>query len=657
MTWSLYSENKFLEPLAFSNGKTQKDIVNEVLEAIRKGHKIIFIKGVCGTGKSAIALNIARNLGKTSIIVPGKTLQNQYKEDYEEKKYLLKKNGEKMKISVMMGRNNFKCKFLEENSIFIPKEKKEINANLYGIFESSKEQVEDKRKKDISADSWDIPCKIEIKEKNSKKIIEYLKQNKKINYKNLFDIKNVKRASIASVCPYWSPVIPEEYGSKIFEDSEQKKYTGLNNIKFIFHQRKKGCKFYEQFNSFIDADVTVFNSLKYKLESSMNRKPSTEVEIIDECDEFLDSFSNQSSININRIQNTLNYFFPETTASEKIVSEINEVIKEIKADKKIEEAVYNKSILPLKETKIYDLLKVFLKNPDFIFEIDEESYLVEVGEITRMFDEFLDETYLTFYKKENNLIAELIVTNLAKRFKEMRDKNKVIVLMSGTVHSDNVLKNIFGLEEYLSIDAEVQQQGQIDVVKTGLEMDCKYENFSNGKNTREKYLRALDKCIEIAKKPVLVHINSFYDLPSEEETKQFELTNLMSSEKLKKLQKEDKQGEAIKEFKKGKIKVLFSTKVSRGVDFPGEKCNSIVFTKYPNPDVQSAFWKILKKTKPAYYWDFYKDKAKRELWQRIYRGLRFKEDHVYLLSPDTRVLEVFEKQAQEPNLFRSIRKK
>ena len=110
---------------------------------------------------------------------------------------------------------------------------------------------------------------------------------------------------------------------------------------------------------------------------------------------------------------------------------------------------------------------------------------------------------------------------------------------------------------------------------------------------------------------------------------------------MKELQKEDKQGEAAKEFKKGNIKVLFSTKVSRGMDFPGEKCNSIVFTKYPNPDVQSAFWKILKKTKPAYYWDFYKDKARRELWQRIYRGLRFKEDHVYLLSPDTRVLDAF----------------
>lgn len=643
MAWNLYSEKKFLEPLRFSNGKNQEDIVNEVLNLVKKGNKIIFIKGVCGTGKSAIALNIAKDLGKTSIIVPGKTLQNQYKGDYEEKKYILKKNGEKLRISIIMGRNNFKCKFLENNEIIVPKEKREVNSNLNDIFEFSKEQLEEKEKKNKSADSWEIPCKLEIKEKNSKKIIEYLKKNKKINYRNLFDIKNVKRASIASVCPYWSPVVSEEYDLKIFEDAKKRKYTGLNNTKFILYQRKEGCKFYEQFNSFIDADVIVFNSLKYKLESSMNRKPATEVEIIDECDEFLDSFSNQSIININRLQNALNYAFPENESNKNILEELNNITKEIKKDKKIEEAVYSKSILQLKETKIYDLIKIFMNNPDFISEIEEENYLYDVAEITRVFDEFLDETYLIFNKQEGNLVVGLVVTNLAKRFKEMVDKNKVIILMSGTIHSDNVLKNIFGLDKYEIIDAEVQQQGSIEIVKTGLEMDCKYENFSNGNNTREKYLKALSKCVEIAKKPTLVHINSFYDLPSKEEIKELEISNLMIREDLKELQKEDKQGEAIKEFKKGKIKVLFSTKVSRGIDFPGEKCNSIIFTKYPNPDVQSAFWKILKKTKPNYYWDFYKDKAKRELWQRVYRGLRFKEDHIYVLSPDTRVLNAFER--------------
>ena len=81
MVWNLYEKGKFLEPLKFSNGKTQEDVVKEVLNSIKNGEKIIFIHGVCGTGKSAIALNLAKELGKSSIVVPIKNLQMQYKKD------------------------------------------------------------------------------------------------------------------------------------------------------------------------------------------------------------------------------------------------------------------------------------------------------------------------------------------------------------------------------------------------------------------------------------------------------------------------------------------------------------------------------------------------------------------------------------------------
>jgi Rad3-related DNA helicase len=107
------------------------------------------------------------------------------------------------------------------------------------------------------------------------------------------------------------------------------------------------------------------------------------------------------------------------------------------------------------------------------------------------------------------------------------------------------------------------------------------------------------------------------------------------------LQSQDQEAETINKFKNKEVDILFSTKVSRGMDFPGDECNSIVFTKYPNPNVQDPFWKILNRTRPEHYWEFYKDKAKRELWQKIYRGLRFKDDKVEVLSPDIRVLDAF----------------
>jgi len=663
MAWNLYEEGKFLEPLKFSNGKTQEDVVEEVLASIKKGHKIIFIHGICGTGKSAIALNIAKKLGKASIIVPGKSLQSQYKRDYEGNKYLLKEsiikdldislypelaklkskeNEKKLKINVITGRNNHKCRFLEENKNAIPIIKKEVNAKLYDIFLGKREEIKEKIGKDISADNHNIPCKIEIKEKNWKRIKEYLKQNKNINLKNFSEIKDVKRVSVAGACPYWSPVLPEKYELKQFEKAKKRKYTGLNNTDFVFYQGKPGCKFYEQFNSYIDSDVIVFNSLKYKLESALGRKPLTEIEIIDECDEFLDSFANQRTINIDRLQNSLINVVSFNEEVEKVTREIGEIIKQIKRNKKINDAIDSEIIIPLKETGVYDLLKIFLDSSGFLDEIDDESYLFEVEETAKMFDDFFDESYLTVRKQENALVMSIVTTNLEKKFKEMADKNKILILMSGTLHSKNVLMSVFGLDDFKVIEAETEQQGRIRIQRTGMERDCKYSNFSGGRLERKDYLKALSKCVEIAKKPVLVHVNAFLDLPDKQELKEFDIDNLISREKLRESQDEDKTGILVERFKKGQSDVLFTTRCGRGIDFPGEQCNSIIFTKYPNPNIQNAFWKILSRTKPQYYWDFYKDKARRELWQKIYRGLRFKEDYIYLLSPDKRVLDAFE---------------
>jgi len=291
--WSLYENEQLLQPLVFSNGKTQEDIVKEVISAANDGYKIIFIKGVCGTGKSAIALNLAKHFGKTSIVVPIKSLQEQYIRDYTDKKYVIKNNSkEKLKISSILGRKNFKCKFLEEssNQKLESLTKKETNAKLSDIFQGTKPQ---KLKKDDTADNSFLPCKIEIKEKNLNIIKDYIKQNPLLKNPRFNSINQIRRMSVAPACPYYSPIIPEEFEIKAFEDSKKLSYNGLKNKKFVIYQRKPGCDFYEQYNAYANADVIIFNSSKYLLETLMDRKPETELEIIDECDEFLDSFSNQ----------------------------------------------------------------------------------------------------------------------------------------------------------------------------------------------------------------------------------------------------------------------------------------------------------------------------------------------------------------------------
>lgn len=646
--WSLYKNKEFLHPLKFSNGKTQEDVVNEVIGSINKGNKIIFIEGVCGTGKSAIALNIAKELGKTSVVVPGKTLQNQYQEDYEGETYLLKENGEKLNINVITGRNNHPCKFLKEDSLVSSEEdteKKEENANLVNIFgvNKKKEGPKNSMTEPLTAAHSKAPCKIDLKEKNWKKIKQYLSENENVNEKNYQKLEDVKRGPVAAACPYWSPVLPEGYGGKNLESRKQRSYMGLDGTKFVIHQRKPGCSFYEQFNSYIDSDVIVFNSLKYKLESAINRKPLTEAEIVDECDEFLDSFSNERTLNLDRLQNALNQVIYEKDSTANLVRDATHCINTIRESSKVKRLAENQDIVNIKETPVFDLLKIFLETKDVMSDIDEESYVFSAEETAKMFEDALSETYLIFKREdEKNLTVTLVTTNLESQIKEMTDKNKVLIMMSGTIHSEQVLSSVFGLKDFEIIKAETTQQGAYEIINTGLEFNCKHSNLSGG-NRRGHYLKALDKCVEDSKKPTLVHVNAFYDLPSIDEINKYGLENLESKESLLEDQSSRPEGEIIQGFKEGQKDVLFSTKCARGVDFPGDQCNSIVFTKFPNPNPKEPFWQILNKTQPHNYWTFYKDKARRELLQKVYRGLRSKKDHVKILSPDTRVLEEFEK--------------
>ncbi len=605
--WSLCENNKKLEPLKFSNGKTQEDVVNEVVNLIKKGKKVIFIQGVCGTGKSAIALNISKALGRGSIVVPIKSLQRQYEHDYIDNKYMLKENGDKLNITIITGRDN-------HDSVIKP-----------GI---------------SCADPF-LPDTITMTEKNRAQILEYYESNPYIsqNTKKEIEMKKLKRIAIAPANPYWSPIINSVHELPM-RDAKKKRYLGLNGKEFIFYHRKKGCTYYDQYDAYINSDVIIFNAAKYKIEVALDRKPLTDVDIIDECDEFLDSFSNERDLNLTRLSNSLKILSSEYPEAQEIIEQILELIK-LEEQQKKALGIDEKKVYPIGETKIEKIISLLSTNPALEAEItlDETNYSNAALEIAHEFVDFLDDTYVSFKRYEDNLTVQMATINLSKQFSDLVNKNKALVLMSGTLHSKKVLKEIFGVKDFEVVEAETKQPGTIEIHRTGKEFDCKYENFKNGENTREGYLKALSACVNKSTKPTLIHVQAFEDLPKEEEKINYELKNLVSREELSAVQKNDKSESRVSEFKQGKTPVLFTTKCSRGIDFPGKMCNSVILTKYPNPNTKSIFWAILKETFPKYYWDFYKDKASREFLQKIYRAVRSKTDHVYVLSPDSRVLD------------------
>lgn len=604
--WSLYQGEKPLDPLKFSNGKTQEIVVKEIVDLIKEGNKVIFLHGTCGTGKSSIALNVARSVGKTSIIVPVKALQKQYEEDYMGKMSVLKKNGQKMKIAMLTGREN-------HDSILFPGK---------------------------SCADPSLPENIKITEKNYSQLMDYYKENPFINYKENLKIESIKRMSIAPSNPYWSPILPSDFELNTLKDAHKKHYMGANGREYTFYHRKKGCSYYDQYLAYFTADVIIFNAAKYLSELTLGRKPQTEVEIIDEADDFLDGLFQQQELNLSRFAASLKMILPENHKAQQTKQKIIDFL-ELEEKNKKALGIDTSIIYSINETKIRQIFETILQSPELQAEVslEEINYSNRAIEAARIFKDSLDEVYLTYKKEEDNLMISLVSTNLSGKLQEIINTNKALVFMSGTLHSKEVLKNIFKIKDFKIVEAETFNLGSVEIIKTGKEFDCKYSNFSSKTNSREQYLRALSSCIEKSVKPTLIHVHAFQDLPNENEKKNFDTRNIISSEKLIQTQSEDKSGKEINTFKTGLINSLFSTKCSRGVDFPGNMCNSIVFTKYPNPNIGDIFWKVLQEKHPEYFWDFYKDKAKREFFQRIYRAVRSHDDHVFVLSPDARVLD------------------
>lgn len=604
--WDLNDSNGKISPLKFSNGKTQEDIIKEILELIKNKTRVIFLHGACGTGKSAIALNVARKLGRSSIIVPVKALQRQYEDDYMGKKFLYKSNGQKMKIAMMTGREN-------HDSVINP---------------------------GISCADPELPENIKISEKNYAKLSHYFHNNPFVSGQEVPDYKHMRRLSVAPANPYWSPILPTTYELNHLKDAKKIRYEGCDGREYAFYHRKPGCSYYDQYLAYKQADVIIFNAAKYKAELSIGRKPATEIEIIDEADEFLDGLFQQEEINLTRLANSLAIITPEALTARETIHKIIELLK-LEDQNKRALGIDENQVFHIDETYLTKVFHLLEKDRELESEIllDENSYVNKALELAHDFADLTEDVYLTYRKEDENLYVKLVSTNLSPKIQELLDKSKVLLFMSGTLHAANVLKHIFGINDFKTVQAEALQQGAIEIMMTGKERDCRYANFTGGQHSRKDYLEALNTIVEKAKRPTLIHVNAFADLPTEEEKAEYQLTQLTSQEQLRETQSEDKTGRIIAVFKQGLNDKLFTTKCSRGIDFPGSMCNSVVFTKYPNPNVSDTFWKILQKTHPDYFWEFYRDKAHREFLQRIYRAVRSKDDHVYVLSPDLRVLD------------------
>jgi Rad3-related DNA helicase len=77
---------------------TQADLVEAIFKAYEEGYKNVILEAPVGSGKSAVAVTIARSVSDAHLLTPMKSLQDQYLEDFSEHLVLMK------------GRNAYECR-------------------------------------------------------------------------------------------------------------------------------------------------------------------------------------------------------------------------------------------------------------------------------------------------------------------------------------------------------------------------------------------------------------------------------------------------------------------------------------------------------------------------------------------------------------------
>jgi len=435
---------------------------------------------------SLTLLHIPKEMGGKAIFVtPFKNLQRQYYTDYfKGNKFVMKKDGTRLNVSVFLGRNNFKCKWLEEQYDYQQK-----------IIETNKKFDQSMPIDDNILKSYQI---------DNTAANRYLPCTRML--RSIGGNRREPRYSVASSCKYWiPPPMPKkiickwaESAESNVEDAYEEAYDAdsainekqikenaktidgsqtpsqLDKIKakiqcsnieyydsvgqdlmgiFIRDEKDKDgkpcaevCPYYKQFYSYVESDVIVFNSSKWHFETMMGRKPKVQVEIIDEGDYWLD----RQATTIEFMRSTIDRIFPYSNKMKQIkmsaLASFDMFFKKIKGD--VDKS--NASGLNIINTKDYKELfytiHLFLDEYKKQNEDDDtiDQKLLDIKTVRQ----YADVASLSYVmgKKEETKIIKIHIPYPDKLLRTLFNySSRNIILTSGTMHNNFVLSNLFGI--------------------------------------------------------------------------------------------------------------------------------------------------------------------------------------------------------------------
>lgn len=456
MVWGLYSsDGKPVEPWVLSSGKTQEEVVDEVLEAFDSSN-VVMLKGGVGSGKSIIAATVCGALGRGVINVPVKALQEQYRRDYEERLKIVVQESP-LKIRVLKGRDNFPC--LRH------------------------------RDRGFRCSHRSLVCTMPIG-------------------------RGIPRWKIAKRCPHWSPIYPTTISSLLDEgDFRLQSYSSIAGRQYIY-MRKTPCGYYAQSTAYVEGDVVVYNNAKWFADTAMGRKPRVEVEVFDEGDMFLDSLSSKTRLTdrtLSRLRREAEESIKELHRGGK-TGEAAILRKKAKnASKGFEALLENTSNRTLGE--IQGFPEDYLKDlSDFLGVLGSEFSMNLKMKLENLLNYREDAFFYTSPGEVNFFIADpsRVLKDLMER---SADK---LLFMSATLQSPEVLREIYNIQEFEYVEGEPRMRGRIHLRRLGWEKPVNWQNWRED-TFRRRYWMMLSRIIEKAHRPTLVQVHAYQYLPEDDE--------------------------------------------------------------------------------------------------------------------------------------------
>jgi len=559
--WNLYREGSLVPPLIYSDGRTQEDVVQEILDMFKEGKRVVFLHGAVGTGKSAIALNLISHFKHGGIVVvPTKVLQKQYADDYcKRNRFKIRSGRGFLRIDEIKGRDNFRCLL-----------------------------------KKCSTSSRELPC------------------TRKLS-------KRERRIDVAKHCPFFSPIVRARFKEAVENELdceyESLDYTGCDGVKrSVLRRGKKICTYHRQFKAYAESDVIVMNSAMWLTETlGTGRKPLRDIEVIDECDLFLDSLTFEKSITQFTFKKMRQEVYEYEKECRKKYFQLTSLQEFAEAQKQIKKLYQRIADVEM------DFEKILLKgNYSGVARECDVLFLEEFAELYREVYgsgsetlEFLLQFSSVLYAVVENEKLTFFLPNMKLVMKKLLDRSADhILMMSATIQSEEVLQNFYGLENFGIVIGEPEFQGELRLMKCGCEEVINAKKW-NDEEFKRRYWSSVRRMIKLATSPTLVQIHAFKYLPPQIR-------------------------ESVRKEKSVKVEeTTYSTVMTRGVDLRDELCRSIVLLKCPFPDLNSPILQAIKNyVGESVFWQYYHDIMRRNLIQYVGRGLRHMNDWVEMWSPD-----------------------